>query len=779
MGFPPANSGSCRLSRLRWGKVLPVLLLAALTLPACAPPNSQAAPTSTLLENRAWSYADLRQIDPIDARSAEQDLLAAYLRKRSERASTWWELRLDFLSMAMHSTQDIYIALDYSPGGKQGLPFLPGALLSWEALIHIPASGEVSAYDAQGKPIADLSLLVQRDPAQATLQVSLDGAALYAMPGSGAPPEITAQVFILDPVSRQLADLSDPLRSSAAPPPPARVLLAFNNTYPAYTPAQALRRWDGAHTGPLGGRHGLGDLLRLARNHAAPITLLDLRFPAWLSALDYAGDMDQVETMADSGMLIIPEYLPEPGSVEGLPAYLEDLARRFDLPGSQFAYAQFMPSFSSGEKLLFLPTRSDFPLSAIYQQGDRRILPVPLPAASQPTLQPTLDGLPVAALTRLVDVALQAAAQPDSAAFLVLGGDLTTSSWGYPEAARAAFSYINSHPWIQLLNAYDLLSLPASQATLDFQPYYPDSSALTASLPWDPMLAGAQDDTLLAAALQAALALTPPAIPTHPQFAALQEIYAPQVNILLAASHWAQHPQPAASCDMDLDLDNAPECLLASENLFLVFEPELGALTHAFYLAADGAHQLIAPSSQFTFGTSDPAAWDLSAGLAADPQVIPGAFYDGDGVYQARISTGQLVLSNPASGTVKTFTLLPDGLRVDYQAPSSLVARLPLALDPWQRFEPGWGKLYQGETIEDAWFWGIAQGLDQQQGLRLHMTTSGRMQASAFNDTQARMGGVEDPNTEYPAGHYLPFPMAMAEITGRGEFWVELQVNSE
>jgi hypothetical protein len=34
----------------------------------------------------------------------------------------------------------------------------------------------------------------------------------------------------------------------------------------------------------------------------------------------------------------------------------------------------------------------------------------------------------------------------------------------------------------------------------------------------------------------------------------------------------------------------------------------------------------------------------------------------------------------------------------------------------------------------------------------------------AFNDTVKYLGGVEDPNQDFPPGHYLPLPIAVVEF---------------
>ena len=61
----------------------------------------------------------------------------------------------------------------------------------------------------------------------------------------------------LTPADGLLCDISPLIYSNSSLPTPAYLLLAFWDTLPASTPIQLLRRWDGAHTGPYGQRHGL------------------------------------------------------------------------------------------------------------------------------------------------------------------------------------------------------------------------------------------------------------------------------------------------------------------------------------------------------------------------------------------------------------------------------------------------------------------------------------------------------------------------------------------
>jgi hypothetical protein len=153
---------------------------------------------------------------------------------------------------------------------------------------------------------------------------------------------------------------------------------------------------------------------------------------------------------------------------------------------------------------------------------------------------------------------------------------------------------------------------------------------------------------------------------------------------------------------------------------------------------------------------SDPSSWDLSAGWRADPFVIPGAFADPGEPFSASIRDGQLVFTRP--GLEKSYRLTPNGLQVTYHSQASKTVQVPLAIDPWRRFSPNWGDSYTGSPIPDGWAWGLTDGP------YLEIKTNTDMVHHSFSDTRHIMGSVENPNYDYPPGHYLPFPVSLVEI---------------
>ena len=447
--------------------------------------QAQPAPPqpSPLVEAPPWRYTDLRLIKAPGSQPPSQTLAALYTRP----VGTELQIRVDLLDFNTQPDFDLYLALDTRPGGVRQLPITAQAGIDWDALITLYASGEVTAVDAQGIEIPGLKLFAVQDASQDSVVFSLDSNAL----GLGRTG-YSIQVFVTAAGSRNSSDSLGPVRSDAPTPAPATLLLAFWNTFPADNPAQALRFWNGAHTGPFGGRHGLANLLNAAHADKVPLTLVDLKTPTSLSALDTIGrGSDLLHTLVNESLLSLPDVLPvaspQSGSLLKPPEWaLQRLlsegrttAQAFQLPASPNLYSPLAPSElpaellapyqllltdsdktegSSGTPLvcqrymswmaLSLPTRPTSSLSADQVE------------ASQ---QATLNGLSLDTRRALLTLAAQNAASgantsdPCSGAILLLGGNLAYSAWGEPFMAQSAMDYIAGHPWTRALRLEELL----------------------------------------------------------------------------------------------------------------------------------------------------------------------------------------------------------------------------------------------------------------------------------------------------------------------------------
>jgi hypothetical protein len=242
---------------------------------------------------------------------------------------------------------------------------------------------------------------------------------------------------------------------------------------------------------------------------------------------------------------------------------------------------------------------------------------------------------------------------------------------------------------------------------------------------------------------------------------------------LLEAARWAANPAPQTDCSGDPDLDGQAECLLASGRFFAVLDPHGGRLAALFSGSPGGPRQLVAPTTQFITGLGDPSSWDPAAGEGAEPAGVHGAFADSPPpwpVYQPSQTADGITFTSPDAGLEKTFTLTETGLRVRYRtAGEAARVQIPLALDPWTRFSRGWGERYRIES-------GPGRALVRAGSLAVQVTTTGSLNVNAFSDSRAQLRLAEDPNFPYPAGHFLPFPLALVEIQSAGDFEVEIRV---
>jgi hypothetical protein len=672
--------------------------------------------------------------------------------------------------------------------------------------------GPMQVLDANLQPWGGSALQVVRDPLLDTLVIGINRQAIYGIdPANPTGSELNAgigmgfkvQVFLTPAGSTSLADELGPSHSQALPPPPAQVVFAFWNTYLAYTPATALRRWDGAHTGPAGGRHGLYNLLRTAQAAGVPLALLDLKNPASHSALDYAGKRALINEMLASGLLILPEFLPDPSllmtesekplaiqQVAGAwgpawPGWVYDtileqnqtIAQDFGLSPSPFVFSPSGPvTPASGTRLTFILSQSESPaipeLQPVTASRWRDQLVLPIPQATGSVEQATVQGPSIEVRRALIGTALASGeSRQDGDLLLVLGGNLPDSAWGNPQAARETFRYLASRPWIRPLNAVNLLGVrPAASASPTRSP--------ESALAQDELLTAlrqAPENALGRAAWQCWQALYMPVHPTSDDLPALRTEYVVQVWSLLAAAQWAEAPIPLAGCDSDPDHDGQAECILASEKVFALLEIESGALAFAFAHDPAGitVHQIVGPSSQFITGLSDPSFWKLEDGVFADPTVIYGAFAEPGVGYTAAQEDGVLTFTSTNSQMRKAYQLTEDGLRVEFQGlPVDAVTKLqlPLALDPWKRFASGWADRYQLTSSDEGWVWQLDPNVE------VLVQSSIPAKTWTFLDSRPYFTQTEDPNQDPPTGHFLVFPLAMVNFTAQQDFFVEINL---
>lgn len=747
-------------------------LIALVFLTACVagPPTAPATDAQAVAVAPTWQLSDVRLLDGLDSASPAAELVALYTRFFQEEA----HIRLDFLDLSPVANFDILLALDTQAGGAsfvpEGWPSLAEPLEkapAWDYLVDIQAEGAIHVFSystSSGWALHPASSVrVLRNPLQGMVEIHLK-----APPRPAFSPKSRVQVWSLFPGDGSILDTSGVVKWNSLPPKSLALVLAFSGVFPAYTPSQGLRKWDGAHTGPSGGRHGLSNLLRAARAQEVPLLLLDAADPASLAALDYQGGLALVKAMARQGLLSLASPLP-PGSSE-LPAsvisqFLEKNAsalQSYDLPGMDWIYAPILSeeSYAQSAVSTALP-------SSISPSG-RSILSLPAFYNPSADYQPTSEGLPLALRQLLITQAL--ASQSSSNSFLLIGGSLPQSSWGNPQAARAALRYLMMHPWLRIAHPRELLL----NSTLKLLPgNAPILSSPAGLQPPDliTQLTAAPVSTLSQAAWSSYRAAFAPLFPYPTRLLELRQSYLAESFRLLSAAQWARNPQPLQDCSQDIDQDGQVECLFSNLSVLLILQPANALLEGVFALAQDGAHQLSGSSAQLISGLSDPLDWIETNSQLFDPQVVDGYLSTNGEIFNAFFSEEKLFLQDANEITFASFKLLPDGVHVQFfkESPGDQIS-IPLLLDPWLRFNPSGLRDYSGETFPTGFHWSAGNSS------ALVFETNAPFSSQVFTSSRANLAATEDPNFAYPPGHSLPYPLAVIHLQAASPYAFSLRL---
>jgi len=719
---------------LRFCFLISLLLLLLLSLTACV------APAWT---SRPWEYGDVRALDAPDAPSPPVDILAVYLRRNALDI----EIRVDLLDLDQ-AEKDEYLLQVMLWDGQQLRQATP-------LVITIPATRPVRA--SGPFPITPR---VVRDPWLDTVTIRLNAVHL------GRDIRVDVATFL--PPGREPADRVTGVRLNALPPPRAPLLLAFWDSFPAVTPAQALRRWDGAHTGPGGGRHGLRYVLDNAERYGIPVALLDLRTPSSLAAFNFLTGTKQLQRLLNRRLLMLPEVAySEP--VDVALAFGRRASLALGLPSSPFLYAPADRSLPLSVNR-FLPMTED---THLFLQG------IPLPRRA-PETQITPDGLTLEVRRALLETALS----PDETDVVVLGGSLMESEWGSAESTAAAFAWIAAHPWIWALSGEDVLTFPRqSMGTVSWpadatQRAYPLYTTSAQRLPFDSLtlqatlrreLRAAPSNAVTESAWELYLNLTAPT--SDGRLAALRAQYLGLVGDLLAAARWAESPSVISACNTDIDYDGEAECLLTNAAFFAVLEADGARLTFLFWRDGQTIHQLVGPGAQFAQAMSDPSLWQFERGPAADPGVVPGGFVDVDApcasYHVTSVAASELGFISPDGTRRKTFRITEGAVEMQLRTSAPVTVLLPLAVEPASFFFGG--AQYRGRLTSDYWQWGVSGGPE------VIVQTDAPFTAHGFNASWPLLTVPENPDLDYPTGHYYPFPLALVRWNGERDFSVRLR----
>jgi hypothetical protein len=778
----------------RWQGIL--ILCLCLSLTGCQP---HPPPNLPVTGQTGWSYTDLRWIDPADAPSPSFDLLAAYLSLDDFDL----HIRLDLLDLSELPDQDLYLLIDHQPGGGGRLPIEAHPRLEWDLLLQILANGQLRAVFSDGEsPLsirrAGIGARVMHDPRQDTIIVSIQRSALSGFETAFSDlQQLGVEIFLAPAGTKLPVDQLGPIQLNAPPPAPGEGILVFWNSFSAYTPLQAGRRWNGAHTGPFGGRHGLLHLLQAARASETPLFLLDLLTSQSLAALESVAGLELIRQMQASGLLGLAMPLPgfpaDPDArlAKNLPPgwVIEDSLAKNRATAAAFGFADNALLFAPGGEATLASLQLTEPRAWVFLPSGRveeanklaltwpenlagwKSLRLPnLPPPERAIQQAAEDGPTLPVRRALIAAALASAGrEAGSGPLVVLGSNLPGSAWGSPAAARASFSYLQNHPWIRILDPAELAARFPSQTVdrLHRGTIQPEAEA-----GWLETLRQAPENGPAAGAWLAYQASFAPVFPFAPDLPGLRSIYARTTPAWLTAAAWAKSAYEEADCIQDLDGDGEVECILASEQVMAIFKlARGGGLAWLFVRDDQGeVHQVIAPSSQWISGTSPTETWNLAAGLWADPTILPGAFFSpGEELAAiAELTPGQLRLTIPGSPVVKTFRLVEEGLEARLAGQAGPFA-LAIQLDPWLRLEPGGTAGYQ--SSRQALEWQLATG-----EVSLVVQSNLALSVQDWSIEMHRLLRPEDPNQDTPAGFWLPYSITLLEPSSTEPWLVTIQL---
>lgn len=611
------------------------------------------------------------------------------------------QIRIDFMSLELGQDFCLLLYLDHQPGGVQ----IPDGIsnaddFAWDTLIEYYNIGRRLTSRDSSGSSYGRQLRVTQDVVQDTLVVNTQ-----ISNDSFQMRSARVLVILKSTSSAEMLDFTSPIALSAEPPSPLTIKLLFWNIMDSSTPATILRSWAGAHTGPQSSRHGLSYLFTAVQDWEVPIGICDFYNRDIIFGVNYL------------------QRLPE----------LKDLALNTLVQSENCDHAIGYAQINS----------SDWPANDILRD--------------QPALTRYLLGRYFSSSDYTV----------------ILGGDFSKSILGDPEVLKSVFSFLDAHPWIhvaqsQLDSRYTAVNSSQIEQPSNKIPYTVSGQQIASGL----------TNLDLQALIRAELTRTPPneisrlasEIYTNlldsykPNVVIAQGSYLSQIGHMLEASIWADDPQAISTCGKDIDWDGQPECILATNDIFLSFELEGGYLAYGFVQNENGYHQIIGPTTQFDTLRSDPSTLSAEKGIAGDSGQIIGAFADPLSslqTYSGSVASGKIALTSQDGSMEKTFLIQDGEIHIQilaYNQVTRPIGRLPFVLDPWLRGNDQSAGIYWEQQSQNAWIWGVS---DQ---ISIGVESNLQFSHDTFNATYGALNKQEDPNFDYTDGHLLPIPMAVAEF---------------
>jgi hypothetical protein len=624
------------------------------------------------------------------------------------------QVRVDFLDLKIDRGFDLYLLIDNQPDGNQDREFnnpLTDGTI-WDITVKYTNSNLISIVDSDRIEIHNTKLRVTTDVDQDSIVMSI-GVINTAFITSNSRVAIAVTL----PNSTRIIDQTKSITLSTLAPSPINTAFIFWNVIDGSTPATLLRSWAGAHSGPQSTRHGLSYLLEAAQSCEIPINICDLNDPDISSALVYINAWEYIDLLIAGGVV-------------------------YPVGECAINYAQYISTDNSLEN------------NELYS-------------------------------TLVMDLINHYHSNPFKSIWI--GHDLSKSNLGSRNVINHLFAYINSHPWIRVIGMPDLPSSGAFNSHL-LTGVAIDSQSISYTTTGVPIPSGITVTDLHNIIAAELLHIPRNDISEYAAFIFDNLMETGQANVAIArgnylslighflsAAFWAENPQAYNNCELDIDWDGLPECILATEKIFATFELDGGYLAYVFVNNTTGVHQVIGSTMQYGVLRSDPSLLVPERGLMGDPNQIPGAFSDSISnwrSYHGSAHLNQVVLISQDGYTNKSFTIDENiiRIRIDDRIQAIQMA-IPVVLDPWLRYKGVWANIYW-ESIESAhWSWGAGDLIS------ISITSSSDYRSYTFNDTHLALLLPEDPNFNYTSGHLLPLTMAMLEFTYQPLVTVDIAID--
>lgn len=671
-----------------------------------------------------WDFSNLRTYDPLDSPFARSELIAAYTR----RIEGFIEFRFDVLDLLPEDSSEIQLfAIDKFDQILWTLHW------SNDSIPIVETTAEKNTIEARIPSII-------KDPVMDyfVIRMNSDLITQYQRP-------LSFKLQVLDQNTGDILDEIPYFKESDHEERRSNVLLEFWNTLPSQTPSQILRSWDGAHSGPFGQRHGLKYLIDNVEKHQIPIVLLDLKSTYPLLALDMLSALDRIRSLEKNSILVLPfPSFDDQTYLSTRQKNAINTAKIYDLSTKNLIFSHFESTNPFISKLYFSQLSEN---NHIYQVENNRHLPLPAtfpyPSNSLPTpFEVARSVLTEKEKINLIKVALTS----DCRDIVVIGDDLRYSPWADAQLSPILFRYINEHPWIKVLDGDDLWRYAAISTKQNDLPVQCEGVlTCTRFVPTTSFFP--DDDSTLALFImelinQASNYYTFERPDYRPEFDR-------DFTHLFFVEDWFSKPYNRIACEVDFGDELPQGCVIANENGIVIINPNNGDIILAIARKNNDLLVMIIPPSQIMNLDNQPRPYSALVSPDLSNQDESGSSLG----YDYELFTNGILFRSTNREISKRYFMDSSSLHIEIFSEAATNIVFPgLTLSD----------LYKvSEVTANTLPW---REIHESQPRFLF--TDGEIKRISFIDSYDSLLNGESPNYDYPAGHYLPIPYQLLEISG-------------